>query len=537
MTTLTPEQRAIGRENARSVLGVTRRNFLQAAAVAPVAGAFYFSYKGVDSPVRAAIIGAGDEGCQAMIKDHNADYMRFIGFCDMRPTQQRRAVETLRAHGGYSSQEIEAFEQRMYPNVEAMLADPEVEVVVIALPLWLHAPVAIMAMRAGKHVFCEKLMAHSIGECKAMCRVARETNKMLAIGHQRHYSALYDNANYLVENGHLGEIRHIRALWHRNNATPRTKKNADGTIEILRDENGQILYHDSWKRPIPPDDANVDLAQYAVRLRNGKGREWTYQYRDVKQLVQWRLYDQTGAGLMAELGSHQLDACSIFLGKVHPTAVTGIGGTFFYDDGREVDDHVFASFEFPTRDDPEARGHHRVVVTYSSINTNRFENYGEMVYGTRGTLIVEGEKDLLLYKEVDANNPGSGGGKSTYVTVGNQGGKPTIETSPSLAGASGPAVPGTGWDEAPSRGYREELEHFAFCVRNNKSDRIYEVDDPTLSLIPRCRGEVALADAVIALTSNISMREKRRVEFDPAWFDYQSDAVPDRSEGDLEMAL
>ena len=78
-----------------------------------------------------------------------------------------------------------------------MLADPDVEMIVIALPLWLHAPVAIEAMKAGKHVFTEKLMAHSVAECKEMCRVARETNKLLAVGHQRHYSVLYDNANFL----------------------------------------------------------------------------------------------------------------------------------------------------------------------------------------------------------------------------------------------------------------------------------------------------------------------------------------------------
>ena len=45
-----------------------------------------------------------------------------------------------------------------------------------------------------------------------MCRVARDKNRLLAVGHQRHYSVLYDNANFLVREGHLGEIRHIRAL-------------------------------------------------------------------------------------------------------------------------------------------------------------------------------------------------------------------------------------------------------------------------------------------------------------------------------------
>ena len=108
---------------------------------------------------------------------------------------------------------------------------------------------------------------------------------------------------------------------------------------------------------------------------------------------------------MAELGSHQLDACSIFLGKKHPLAVTGIGGTFFYTDGREVDDHVFVNFEFPGKAEKD-----HTVVTYSSINTNAFETYGEELMGSRGTMIVEGEKEILLYKEIDRNTWKPGGG-------------------------------------------------------------------------------------------------------------------------------
>ena len=77
MALLTPEQRALGRENANTALGVTRRDFLKAAAVAPALGAFYFGYTGIDKPpVKAAIIGTGNEGCQAMIRDHNRDVPR-----------------------------------------------------------------------------------------------------------------------------------------------------------------------------------------------------------------------------------------------------------------------------------------------------------------------------------------------------------------------------------------------------------------------------------------------------------------------------
>ena len=220
---------------------------------------------------------------------------------------------------------------------------------------------------------------------------------------------------------------------------------------------------------------------------------------------------------MAELGSHQLDACSIFLEKKHPLAVTGIGGTFFYNDGREVDDHVFTLFEFPGKGEKD-----RIVVTYSSINTNSFDGYGEMVMGSEGTMIVSQEKEILLYKE--AGN--SAISRTTSVTVeGGQGKKPALETSPSTAGPTAAAALGALATADPSRGYREELEHFAFCVRHGNASHYHDDKDHQ----PRCRGEVALADAVIALTSNLAMRQNRRIDFDPRWFDYKARETPEGS--------
>ena len=131
--------------------------------------------------------------------------------------------------------------------------------------------------------------------------------------------------------------------------------------------------------------------------------------------------------------------------------------------------------------------------------------------------------------------------KTTSISIESKpGGKPVIETSPSLAGQTGVAVPGTISTEVPSRGYREELEHFAFCIRQGNPDNYYGVLDSAdeaekLRLLPRCRGEVAMADAIVALTSNIAMNEGRRITFEEAWFDYTKDEVPDKSSGDLAM--
>ena len=82
-------------------------------------------------------------------------------------------------------------------------------------------------MKAGKHVLCEKLMAWNISQCKEMIKVAKETDRILSIGHQRHYSMLYAHAVEVLNAGVLGDIKHIRALWHRNNSWPRSTAKDD----------------------------------------------------------------------------------------------------------------------------------------------------------------------------------------------------------------------------------------------------------------------------------------------------------------------
>ena len=252
---------------------------------------------------------------------------------------------------------------------------------------------------------------------------------------------------------------------------------------------------------IPSEDKNIDFAKYG--------------YKSLDELIHWRLYNRTGAGLMAELGSHQLDACSIFLGKKHPLAVTGIGGTFFYTDGREVDDHVFVDLRVP-RQGRERPGRRDLFVDQHQL----VRDYGEKVMGSKGTMIVEpGEGDPALQGGGQRRRP-RGRRASRSRTPGK---KPVIETSPSTAGPSAAAALGGLATADPSRGYREELEHFAYCVRHGDASNYHDDKEHQ----PRCRGEVALADAVIALTSNIAMRQKRRIEFDPKWFDYQSPEVPE----------
>jgi predicted dehydrogenase len=324
----------------------------------------------------------------------------------------------------------------------------------------------------------------------------------------------------VINAGVLGDIKHIRALWHRNNSWPEL----DPAGKPKLDAKGNPVYRDGWRKAVDKKDREE------LEAKLGE-----LDYKSMEELVRWRLFQRTGGGLMAELGSHQLDACSIFLGKVHPLHVSGVGGKFFYRDEREIDDHVFVTFEFPGKHYYKPGTHEVddkddvVVVTYSSINTNASEPYGECVMGSRATLVVENEQTALLYPERDPNKKSGDRGLVMTVTT-SGGGKPAVDSTATTGLVGAPSNVGGGPAAAGkvSRGYREEMEHFAYCVRTIQGAKGDKDEIKKWQQTPHCHGRVAMADAIIALTSNLAMRHKRRIPFEEKWFDAaELDAVPD----------
>ncbi|MCA9078747.1 MAG: Gfo/Idh/MocA family oxidoreductase [Planctomycetaceae bacterium] len=516
---LTPEQMEIGKQNFSTAVSVTRRDFLKGTvAGAGGLGAAYFGYEELNGdPVRTAFIGTGDEG-NILLAQHPPKYMDVVAIADLRPSNQKRAI-----HGDGNDARIglirkvgedKAGQVKIFNSHKDLLSAKDelgIEAVVIAVPLNQHQPIGLECLDAGLHVLSEKLMAHNIKQCKEWIRKAREKNLLLAVGHQRHYSVLYDHAASLVHDGVLGDIKFIRAQWHRNNSFPNS---------------------DQW---------NPSLKKEDVEALKDKVQEFGYE--SVEQLVKWRLFNNTGGGLMAELGSHQMDAASIFLGHVHPIAVSGYGGKNFYgvkgvgsldkqDDPRDIDDHIYVTFEFPGPN-YENDQNDKAIVTYSSINTNRFEPYGEWVYGSRGTLIMKGEKEGLLYKEEGRGSQGGGPDQRIWVVNGSSAGGPVLEAYETSSGAAKKSDDGGGFGDNISRGYTEEMEHFCYAIRNQGPD-YYPGGKP----LPReegglrCNGVVAMADAIMALTANRAMARHERVEFKDSWFDPDS---PDTPEADLPL--
>jgi predicted dehydrogenase len=223
---------------------------------------------------------------------------------------------------------------------------------------------------------------------------------------------------------------------------------------------------------------------------------------------------------MSELGSHQIDAVGLLLSAmqdgnpVYPLSVSASSARPIFPPEREVDDHFYCTIDFPLRDYDARDLHARrnmIGMQYSAVNGNGFEGYGETVLGTEGTLIIERETDAFLFGRFSTTD-------KIRVTGGSMGPKILRDQK----GDPVSAAVGNMATVAASRGYTEELEHWAWCIRNPAPDNQ-----------PRCHPRVALANAVVALTTRMSARTRQRIDFVEAWFDPDSDETPEGVKPDV----
>ncbi len=415
---LTEEQKLVG-----------RRNFLKAVAVLPPVAAFTYTATNA-GPVKAGIVGTGMEG-RVLISVANPKYVYLTANCDIRPDNRKLGAEAIQASGHHPN-------PKMYENYDDMLADPELEAILIATPLKLHGPMAIKALEAGKHVFTEKTMAYTTEECVQMTQLAKQKGLNLQVGHQRFYNPLYWDAYKMFKEGLLGNVYHIRALWHRNT-----------------DWNYWIHVQDKYREDLLKFDPSP------------------FGYPDLPHLVNWRWYEPTSHGMWTELASHQIAITNWFFGDKAPVAVQASAGHYkvkkdfeyilkstppekrvWEVDDRDVDDHIYGIFEYENGR----------TVTYSAIQTNRFDDYYEQIMGTRGTIILTKENETYLFWEAGWDeNSAREAAKETAVTMTEEdqaGAAIAAHDTGAAATGGGGAAGFTNYEP-----YGWELEGFAHTIR------------------------------------------------------------------------
>jgi predicted dehydrogenase len=361
-TTLREENSAMTMENKV----FTRRDFLaattaasaglamaqaaraQTAAPAPAAAPNVITPSGAVKELNIAIIGCGAQGSVLMdsIVPDRIPGIKFRAVCDIWAKKNLRIGERRLLKLGHTVKPYEDYHQ--------MIAEEKgLDGVLIATPDFMHAPQTIACLKAGLNVYCEKMMSNSLEAAQNMIKAARETKKILQIGHQRRSNPRYQHAREKVmKSGMLNRVMHANAQWNRG------KKEDLTTSETYT---------------IDP----------AVLEKNG--------YKNMQEFLNWRWYAKYGGGPISDLGAHQLDILAWFFGT-NPKAITAAGGVDFYKQS-EMYDNVMAVLDFEL---PEGTSR----AFYQVLTTTGSGGYFERFMGVHGTLeLSENPKYNTVYRE------------------------------------------------------------------------------------------------------------------------------------------
>jgi predicted dehydrogenase len=258
---------------------------------------------------RVALIGCGSRGQYHLHNLKAIPHAEVVALCDDYEPNLKAAAEIFPS-------------ARQYSDYRSLLEAGDVDGVIIATPLNLHAPMTLDALAAGKHVFCEKAMARTMSECRAVYEAYKRSDKALYFCMQRMYDPKYIKGMEQVHSGLIGDIVGLRCHWFRN---------AD------------------WRREVPSPE--------------------------LERRINWRLYRESSGGLMTELACHQLEVCNWAMGRM-PETIMGMGDIVFWKDGREVYDNVNVIYRYSNG----------VKINYESLISNKYNGMEDQILGHKGTV-------------------------------------------------------------------------------------------------------------------------------------------------------
>src|SRR5215472_5821114 len=330
---------------------LNRRSFLKAAAIA--AGPAIISARGANEKINIGWIGVGTRGNAAIEWLHTGEpnTVQITAVCDTYQGYIARAKDRVKTIWGNTPD--------AFVDYHDLLAKKNVDAVFIMTPEHLHHDMAIAALKAGKHVYVEKPLAHTIEEGFEIVKVWEQSGKVCQVGTQNRSSSLYKKAKEMVKQGMIGDCHYVRAFWYRNATEPDP---APGTTAV------------PW-RYVVPADATAQNTDWDKFLGPAPKRAW-----DPHRYFQWRLYWDYSGGISTDLLVHQTDIVNFMLDKTTPKSCMASGGVYRWtqNDDRDVPDTLSALYEYDGK----------LHLNYSCYVGNEFNGYGEEICGSEGTIRV-----------------------------------------------------------------------------------------------------------------------------------------------------
>jgi predicted dehydrogenase len=315
---------------------LTRRDFIRggsAATLMGLLGGIELTARAAEAAApavavaktRCAVIGLGSWGREIVSTLSRIPAAEVAAVCDTYGASLRRA-----ARSAPGAAQVDDYRK--------ILEDDSVPAVIVATPTHLHREIVVNALEAGKQVYCEAPLAHTIEDARAIALAARKASSQ-----------------------HFQSGLQLRADKHRAFVLNFIRSGARGKAVAAR---AQYLKKQSWRQAAPSPERESEL--------------------------NWRLNKETSVGMVGELGIHQLDA-SNWIHDALPVSVTGFGSLLLWRDGRELPDTSHLVVEYGNG----------VRLMQTCTLANSFEAEYEVYYGTDGTVTFMGSKSWL-FKEADA---------------------------------------------------------------------------------------------------------------------------------------
>ncbi len=320
-----------------------RRDFLAAIVAAPAAARTFRA----NDRVAAAVIGCGGMGTNhartlAGRKDVSLAYA-----CDADRNRASAAAKTVEKVAGRAPRPVQ--------DLRAVLEDKGVDAVWIATCDHWHAPAAILAADAGKHVYVEKPCSHNLREGRLMIEAARRHRRTMQVGTQRRSSEYNRKAIQALRDGIIGDVLVARVWNSQLRRDIGRAKPADPPAH---------LDYDLWVGPAPRRPYQPNLLPY-----------------------NWHWFFDFGTGDIGNDGVHQIDVARWGLGvDTLPVLAAGIAGKYFFEDDQEFPDTHTVAFEFLQQD-----GKKRQLIYEQRIwspYAQEGEENGNAFYGTRGMMLL-----------------------------------------------------------------------------------------------------------------------------------------------------
>lgn len=325
----------------------SRRDFIKKTALGSAGLSFipsmgYSSILGSNERVNVAIIGVKSRAMSLTKAIHKYADAKIIYTCDVD--------DVIIGNNNIFLQETIGYVPKVSKDFRKVLEDKNVDAVFIATPEHWHAPMAIAALQAGKHVYVEKPCSHNLFENELLVAAQKKYNKVVQMGNQQRSAESSILAVKEIKEGIIGEAYKGEAYYSNNR----------GSIGIGKEiAVPKTLDWDLWQGPAPRQ-----------------------AYKDNVHPYNWHWFKTWGTGEIHNNGTHEIDVCRWALGLDIPNKVTSFGGKYTYKDDWEFTDNQEVVYEYDDNKLIKWTGHSRGVILPSQPGR------GATIYGSKGIITL-----------------------------------------------------------------------------------------------------------------------------------------------------